>query len=30
VLERLEGKDRGADFAGLAVPNQLDLALVRK
>jgi len=28
VLEGLEGQDGGADLAGFAVPDQLDLALV--
>ena len=28
VFEGLEGQDGGADFAGLAVPDQFDLALV--
>jgi hypothetical protein len=28
VFERLEGQDGGADLAGLAVPDQLHLALV--
>ena len=30
VLQRLEGQDGGADLAGLAVPDQLHLALVRE
>jgi hypothetical protein len=30
VLERLERQDGGADLAGLAIPDQLDLALVRE
>jgi hypothetical protein len=30
VFERLEGQDGGADLAGLAVPDQLHLALVRE
>ena len=28
VFEGLEGQDGGADFAGLAVPDQFDLAFV--
>jgi hypothetical protein len=28
VFETLEGKDGGADFAGLAVPDEFDLAFV--
>ena len=30
VFEGLEGKDGGADFAGLAVPHEFDLAFVGK
>ena len=30
MFEGLEGEDGGADFAGLAVPDEFDLALVGK